>query len=137
MAVASPVPPNPSDALASIAAAMAAFSPSSIETFAEAVDRIDVGLDPPEEWVLDASALCLDVLSELGGIWPPPVPDSAGKFAEYARQLQRLDRWHKPTLPTAIDLGKNTEHEEALDRLIASEQFNANADAGTLIPRES
>lgn len=136
MATASPLPTSPSDALASLAAVMAGFVVQDFEELDRELEALDPGYDAPEEWQLSAIDLCDSVTSALG-VWPPEPPRNASRFAEYALQLQRLDRWHAPIHPTAIELKRNQEHEHALDRLFTVGRINSNAPHGTVIFRES
>lgn len=136
MATASPIPPNPSDALATIARAMIEFMPDDPSAWQRELNNVDPGYDMPEEWRVSAEDICISIVSVLGS-WPPPAPANAVQFANYARQLQRLDRWHLPVLATSIDLERSRQHNDALDRAFTLGRFNSNDADGSIILRES
>jgi hypothetical protein len=128
-------PTAPPDALALLADAMSRslLAPLALR---EELDRIEVDAAPPEEWLLDGAALCAEIAGVLGA-WPPHPPATTQEFARCAAALQRLDRWHRPLLPSETDLPRRAEHEILLDRMALEDRFNANLEHGTVIARQA
>ena len=135
MPVASPVVETASDAFAYIAAAMLGFQPADWAEWEEALNDLIPEYDRADEWRMEAADLCRETLDAFSS-WPPPSPADERHFADYARHLQRLDRWHAPLIP-ATDLDRSADHEASLDQFYLTGRFNADQRAGIVIPRES
>src|ERR1700723_679897 len=99
-----------------LATAMSRSLPLAPRALKDELDRIEVDLTPPEEWLLDGLALCAEIATALG-TWPPHPPTTPQEFARCAVALQRLDRWHRPLLPSEVTLPRRAEHEILLDRM--------------------
>ena len=136
MADATPTPTAPPDALAILADTMSRSQPLDAQALRQELDRADADATPPEEWLLPGLALCVEIAAALGS-WPPPPPTTARDFARYGAALQRLDRWHRPLLPSETALSRQAEHEILLDRMALEDRFNANPEYGTVIARQA
>jgi hypothetical protein len=122
--------------LAVLANAMSLSASLDLFALQEELERLETRFDhtPPEEWLIPGADLCTEIAAEVGD-WPPLPPASAARFGEYMAALQRLDRWHRPLLPTEIDLTRLDEHEALLDNMELHLRFNSNGDYGSVIPR--
>jgi predicted amidohydrolase len=127
---------SPPEALAVLADAMSRSPPLDSRVLLHELDRSEPDASPPEEWLLPGTALCSEIAAALGG-WPPQPPATAQDFARCAAALQRLDRWHRPLLPSETGLPRQIEHEMLLDRMALEDRFNANPDYGTVIARQA
>ncbi|WP_427975912.1 hypothetical protein [Acidocella sp.] len=106
------------------------------ETLLKELDRLDLDMVPPDEWLIPSAELCAEVAESLGD-WPPATPTTAKDFALCAAALQRLDRWHRPLLPSEVTLHRLPDHEAHLDRMAMEDRFNTNLQHGTIIARQA
>jgi len=130
------IPTSPPDALASLADAMSRSLVLDGAVLRRELEQLGGDIVPPEEWLIQGTTLCAEVVTAIGA-WPPPVPTTAQDFARYAGGLQRLDRWHRPLLPDEIALPRLVEHEALLDRMALEDRFNSNGAIGTVIARQA
>lgn len=130
------VPTSPSNALAILAYTMAYSSPLVLTGLGDELEKSKADVTPPRDWLSSGVDLCTKVATMIGD-WPPPPPLTAEAFARYCAALQRLDRWHRPLLPSETNTPRLPEHEALLSLAASNDRFNTNPDFGSVIARQA
>ncbi|WP_152639831.1 hypothetical protein [Sphingobium bisphenolivorans] len=129
---------SPPDVLARLARLVfEARDSATISLIEAAIEELNssVATAPDEEFSLSGKAICSDVIINLGGKVPEKLPRDVREMIDLVQQIQRLDRWHSPIIPSNAALMRRLDdHHLAFDRLFEDDpRLNEDRTQGLLI----
>jgi len=90
---------------------------------------------PKNDWEMPGDLMCVAVVHKLGGKLPKTVPTDPTSLKIFLEQIQCLDRWHAPILPSnATTMARLDEHDLIFDRLFEeAPRLNQDISKGLMI----